>query len=146
MERLSLRTPILAPLLQNRSLCRAIAGVAAAHVTLVYFGLPSWPCPIRHGLGFPCAGCGLTRAIKALIAGHWQQAFAIHAFAPLAIAAMGLMTYVSIAPASHRRWMVQRCQQIEQKSGLSVFLAIFFMVYWLIRLLVFREVLYHWVM
>lgn len=146
MKRLSLLTPILAPLLQNRSLCRAVTGAAAVHLTLVSLSLPSWPCPIRHGLGIPCPGCGLTRAIKSLATGHWQQAFLLHAFAPLALAVIALMVYVSFAPTRHRHWIVRRCGQMEHKTGISAFFLVLFMVYWLIRLLLFREAFYHWVL
>jgi hypothetical protein len=142
----SLFTPILTPLLSNQFLCRAIAGAAAVHLSLVALGLPSWPCPIRHGLGVPCPGCGLTRAIKALAVGHWQQAIEIHAFAPLAAAVVTLIGYVSLAPAGHRRWILRHCTQIEQKTGLSVIVVTLFILYWFIRLLLFREAFYHWVL
>jgi Protein of unknown function (DUF2752) len=112
------------------------------HLAITLLGLPSWPCPIRYGLGFPCPGCGLTRAIKALVTGDWQQAIAIHAFAPLAATALGLMAYVSIAPVSHWEWVLQRCRLAEQKTGLPIFITALFVVYWVVRLLFFRKVFY----
>ncbi len=139
-------TPVLTPLLSNRTLCRAITGFSVVHLAIVSLGLPSWPCPIRHGLGLPCPGCGLTRAIKALGAGDWQQAMVIHAFAPLAAVVLILIGYISIAPVSHWRWILQRCKLAEQKTGLSALVVVLFIVYWLIRLLFFREAFYHWVL
>ena len=138
--------PVLTPLLSNKKLCRAIAGFSIMHLAIVSLGLPSWPCPIRYGLGFPCPGCGLTRAIKALGMGNWQRSVATHAFAPLAALVLILIGYVSIAPVSHWDWILQRCRQIEQKTGLSVLFIMLFMVYWLVRLLFFRKAFYHWVL
>ncbi len=116
------------------------------HLEIVSLGLPSWPCPIRYGLGIPCPGCGLTRALKALGAGDWQQAMVIHAFAPLAAVMLILIGYISIAPVSHWQWILQRCRLAEQKTGLSTLMIVLFIVYWLIRLLFFREAFYHWVL
>lgn len=133
---------LLALLLSNRTLCRAITGFSIVHLAIVSLGLPSWPCPLRHGLGLPCPGCGLTRAIKALGMGNWQQAMAIHAFAPLAAIVLILMGYISIAPVSHWRWTLRHCRLAEQKTHLSTLVIILFIVYWLIRLLFFREAFY----
>jgi hypothetical protein len=135
-------TPILAPLLSNRTLCRAIAGIAAVHLSLVALGLPSWPCPIRHGLGVPCPSCGLTRAIQALVVGNWQQAIAIHAFAPLAVIAVVLIGYAGVAPAGQRWRIIRYCRQVEQKTGLSILLVTLFLLYWLLRWFLFRTAFY----
>jgi hypothetical protein len=70
----------------------------------------------------------------------------IHAFSPVAVAVLGLIGYVSVAPAAHRRWLVQHCGQIEQKTGLSFFVIVLFVAYWLIRFLFFREAFYHLVL
>jgi Protein of unknown function (DUF2752) len=94
----------------------------------------------------PCPGCGLTRALKALGAGDWQQAMVIHAFAPLAAIVLILIGYSSIAPVKHWQWILQRCRVAEQKTGLSVVMMVLFIAYWLIRLLFFREAFYHWVL
>lgn len=142
MKAIRFFTPILTPLLGNQLLCRAIAGAAAVHLSLVALGLPSWPCPIRHGLGLPCPGCGLTRAIKALAVGNWQRAIEIHAFAPLAVVAVALIGYASVAPARQRRWLIRYCRQVEQKTGLSLILTTLFMLYWLLRWLLFRNAFY----
>jgi hypothetical protein len=137
---------VFTPLLKNQAFCRIVTGAAVIHLGLATLGLPSWACPIRHGLGIPCPGCGLTRALKALILGDWHQAIAIHAFSPLAVAVLGLMGYVALAPATHRRWIVQYCGQIEQKTGVSFFVIAVFLAYWLIRFLFFRKTFYYLVL
>jgi hypothetical protein len=70
----------------------------------------------------------------------------IHAFAPLAAIVLILIGYISIAPAKHWQWILQRCRVAEQTTGLSVVMMVLFVVYWLIRLLFFREAFYHWVL
>jgi Protein of unknown function (DUF2752) len=138
-------TPVLAPLLSNRPMCNAIAGVAAIHMTLVATGLPSWQCPMRYGLGVPCPGCGLSRSIKALVSGHVEQAIAIHAFAPLALGTLGLILCTVLGSRSQRNRLAQTIRQIEN-VGVSVILLVAFLLYWLVRLLFFREALYQLVM
>jgi Protein of unknown function (DUF2752) len=138
-------TPVLAPLLLNRSMCNTIAGVAAVHMTLVATGLPGWQCPMRYGLGIPCPGCGLSRAIKALVSGHVAEAIAIHAFAPIALGVLALILCAVLGSRSQRNRLAQRIWQIEQ-VGISIMLSGTFLLYWLIRLLFFREALYNLVM
>jgi Protein of unknown function (DUF2752) len=121
-------------------------GASAIHVGLLILGLPSWACPIRYGLGIPCPGCGLTRSLKALVLGDWHQAVVVHAFSPLVAVVLGLMGYVSVAPTAHRRWVVQHCAQIEQRTGLSFLVIALFLAYWLARFLFFRKAFYHLVL
>ncbi|WP_404785531.1 DUF2752 domain-containing protein [Altericista sp. CCNU0014] len=146
MKKIRFSTPILTPLLSNQPLCRAIAGASAVHLSLTALGLPSWPCPLRYGLGVPCPGCGLTRAIKSLAVGHWQQAMTVHAFAPLALIVVMSVGYASLAPVNHRRWIVRHCLQVERKTSLSFILTTLFLAYWLIRLSFFREAFYYLVL
>jgi hypothetical protein len=81
-----------------------------------------------------------------LVLGDWHQAIVIHAFAPLAAVVLGLIGYVSLVPAAHRRWVVKICGQIEQKTGVSFFVITLFLTYWLMRFLFFRKAFYHLVL
>lgn len=137
-----LTTPILARLLQHQRLCQFITGVAGLHLTLLYFKLPSWPCPLRHGLGIPCPSCGLSRALAALLTGQWERAIALHAFAPLVAVLLGLIAYGGMAPERYRRPLIQWVGAAEQRLGLSAGLLSLFCLYWLVRLVWFREALY----
>jgi hypothetical protein len=137
--------PVLASLAQNRVVCWAVLGVAGVHLTLVGLNLPSWQCPIRHGLGVPCPSCGLSRAITALLQGQWQQALAIHAFAPIVLVILLLLLYLSVAPPPQRASTLQGVKTLEQQ-GYSTAVISAFGLYWLVRLVLFREALYHFVM
>ncbi len=44
---------------------------------LIYQGL-RFSCPMKTILGIPCAGCGMTRAYRAVLAGDFASAFSHH--------------------------------------------------------------------
>lgn len=63
-------------------------------------------CPSRALLGLPCPGCGMTRALAALLRGDFAAAFAFHpwAFALAAQAALGWVAWgVSLGNDEARR-------------------------------------------
>lgn len=134
-----LTQPILATLLEQRSMAVAIAGAALVHGGLSWVGLPSWQCPIRHTLGLPCPGCGLSRAIAALLAGDWAASVNYHAFAPLFLAALLLIGLAACLPDRHRRWVSQLVGNLERRTGLTALLLIGLVGYWLGRLLFFHD-------
>ncbi len=51
---------------------------------------PAGICPSRRLLGLPCPGCGMTRALVALLAGDLAGAFALHPWAPVLAAQAAL--------------------------------------------------------
>jgi len=63
----TLRRPILVPILRKRNVCFIITGAAILQLSLVIFGLPAWKSPIHTILGVPDPGCGLSRALVALL-------------------------------------------------------------------------------
>lgn len=135
----NLYSPILTPLLKNHTMRLAIIGAAALHCGLVILGLPSWQCPLRYGLGIPCPGCGLSRAITALIRGDWQASLTFHAFAPFFLAALMLIIGVTLLPSPQRRSVIKGIEVVERRTGITAILLIGLVFYWLIRLLIFRE-------
>lgn len=47
----------------------------------VWYGWVRWTgivCPFWQVLGIPCAGCGMTRAWKAVLCGNWSAAWVYH--------------------------------------------------------------------
>lgn len=133
-------------LLASRPICLSIAGAIGIHSCLMALGLPSWPCPIRHGLGIPCPGCGLSRAMVSGLQGDWQQALLMHAFAPVAIAALLLVLVSSLLPIGWRDSLVEGVRFLETRTGVTFFALTGLMAYWLVRLVFFRDVLYELVM
>ncbi len=134
-----LTRPIVTALMANRIIGFGIMGAAVVQGSLIALGLPGWPCVFRHGLGLPCPGCGLSRAIAALLQGEWDTALAFHAFAPLILAGLILIVWASFLPERQRSWLIYQFERIERRTGLAALVLIGLFAYWLIRLLFFYE-------
>ncbi len=132
-----LRSPIIASVMQNRVEALAISGFVFVQGALVVAGLPGWPCPVKHLLGIPCPGCGLTRATTALLHGDWHTSFTFHAFAPLFVLALALIMLASLLPERPRRSLISAVRTVEQRTGMTFILLVSLMLYWLTRLLLF---------
>lgn len=134
-----LHKPILASILENRGICAAISGAAILQLSLVFAGLPGWQSPFHSLLGFPDPGCGLSRAIVALFRGDWQTSLTFHAFAPFFVIALILIALVAIFPVEMKNKVVIWVEAIELRTGLSTYLLIGLVLYWLARLLFMHE-------
>lgn len=134
-----LKVPIFAQILESRPTSMLIVGAAVVHGGLNLMGLPSWECPIRHTLGVPCPGCGLSRAIGSLLHGDWQTAMTYHAFAPIFLASLIFMGMVLLLPAVPRQRVVDWTRLFEIRTGLVAVGLVGLMIYWVIRLVFFRE-------
>jgi Protein of unknown function (DUF2752) len=126
---------VLGPVLAQRGLAAGLALACAAQVALTALGLPGWPCPFRQATGLPCPGCGLSRAVAALMRGDWGQAMASHAFAPLAAAAAVALAVAALLPGDARRRLAAGVEAVERKTGLSLVLGAGTVLYWLARFL-----------
>jgi hypothetical protein len=138
-----LAPPVLAQLLEQRATGLVIGSFAVVHLGLMHFGLPAWSCPIRHTLGIPCPGCGLSRAIAALLHGDWRTALERHAFAPVILAALVLLVGMALLPEPARRRGIALVARFERLTGLTALLLVALVVYWLARLLVLRSAFIH---
>ena len=126
---------LFGPLIEQRAVVIAMAALAAVQTVLVALRLPGWPCAFREATGIPCPGCGLSRAMAALLHGDWRTAVGLHAFAPL-LAVGGLLLLAAALQREPRRLRVaERIASFESRTGLAVWLAAAFLVYWAVRLL-----------
>lgn len=137
---------LISSLIRSRKLCIVLAGTATVHFGLMSLGLPGWQCPIRHGLGVPCPGCGLSRATLELLQGHFDHAVKIHAFAPIALGVAGVILWTIVLPTSRRSKLIRTIERIEQRTGITIVLLSSFLVYWLIRLCFFTKEFYQFVL
>ncbi|MFZ9230005.1 MAG: DUF2752 domain-containing protein [Prochlorococcaceae cyanobacterium] len=88
--------------------------------------LPGWPCPLRATTGIPCPTCFLTRATSSALSGNLGESITLHAFGPLAAAALLWWSVVAmrqrrLVPAQLPAWPL---------GALAAALA----AYWLLRL------------
>jgi hypothetical protein len=133
------RKSILAAILKNRATCTAITIAAVLQLSFVFAGLPAWSSPFHVLLGLPDPGCGLSRAIVALLRGEWRTALTLHAFAPLFLIALNLIALATVLPAVARDNIAIRVEELEHQTGLTALLLMGLVVYWLARLLILRE-------
>lgn len=70
----------------------------------------------------------------------------VHAFAPVAVGAVSLIVAAAVLPEPRRTGLIQRVAAVEQQSGITIWVLILFLGYWLVRLLFFHENLYRLVM
>lgn len=131
--------PLVSDLLQHRVIGWAVLGAIGLQVGLISLGLPGWPCPIRHTLGVPCPGCGLSRASTALLRGDWEAALAYHALAPLLWLFIFLLGVASLIPDRSRHWLLDHVTRIEGRLGLGALGLATLFIYWLVRLLFYHN-------
>ena len=122
-------------ILRDRRLGSLICGTAVLQLLLTLLGLPGWPCPIFHALGVPCPGCGLSRATLFLFQGHLREALTMHAFAPILVIALSVITFCAVAPKKQTELLVARTETLERYTGLTILLLSGLILYWLARLM-----------
>ena len=100
-----------------------------------------WPCPLLHGLGIPCPGCGLSHATLELLRGEWRAALADHVFAPVLLVALGMIGGASLLPEGLRLPLIDRVERLERRTGLTTLTLVALVLYWIARLTFARETL-----
>jgi hypothetical protein len=133
--------PALSSVLWHRATALMIAAMAFVQVILGWFHLPGWTCPAWAATGYPCPGCGLTRATVALL--HWDlHAMArLHLFAPAALAAFAFVVAAGVLPTPMRRRLMASLETVERSTGVTMLLLVALVVYWITRLCFDRDVL-----
>jgi hypothetical protein len=127
--------PAFSSLLENRREGLVLFGAGALHLGLNLAGLPSWSCPIRAATGIPCPGCGITRATMQLLHGDLGLSLQTHAFAPVLVLALVFMTAGLFLPKRNRELLIAAIKKAETRYGLTAYLAVVFMLYWVVRLM-----------
>jgi hypothetical protein len=128
-------TPVLAPTLQNRWLVLILTVLGLSQIGLAASELGGWQCPINSALGVTCPGCGLTTAITMLLKGDWLNALRMHAFAPLVLIVLILMSVAGILPIRYQRQLSTGIESIEKHTGVLAFGLMGMIAYWLLRLI-----------
>jgi hypothetical protein len=121
--------------MEQRVAVLALLAIGLVQTVLVALRLPGWPCAFRQATGIPCPGCGLSRALASLLHGDVSRALAFHAFAPVAVACGLLLAASVVLRDAPRQRLAARVAAFESSTGIAVWLAAAFLVYWVVRLL-----------
>lgn len=73
---------VIYSILRDRALPVALLLAAGLYFGLSYWlGHPVHRCALRALTGWPCPGCGLSRAITLMLRGRWRESLQLHPFA-----------------------------------------------------------------
>ena len=125
--------PALAPILRDRRILILLAGLASIQTGLTAAGWQAWQCPLSFFSGLSCPGCGLSRASVLLAQGQWNAAIHMHAFAPVALAAVIFIAIAALLPRRHLQRMSVGVEAVEQHTGIAVFMGLALLTYWGLR-------------
>lgn len=78
----------------------------------------------------------MTRATLFLVRGEWKQALLMHAYAPIVVVGLALITVCAVAPKRQAERIANRTEIIERYTGVTALLLAGLILYWLVRLLV----------
>ena len=76
----------------------AVVGAVVALVGALLLASDLPLCPVAALSGYPCPGCGLTRATLALLSGQWAAALRYHPLVMLVLPALGLAAVGTLGP------------------------------------------------
>ena len=121
---------------RNRILLRAAAilTVAAAllclYLGVLSLGMPMPRCVFLEVTGWQCPGCGISRALHALLHGHFAEAIRYNYFLLLSIPYLLAVAAVSWIPALHRR---RRLHRVVLGPELAVSYVVLFAIWFVVR-------------
>ena len=126
--------PVLALLMGSPGVARAITGFLILQFGLTAAGLPAVPCPIATFTPTHCPGCGLSRAIGALVRGDLPASLHFHALAfPFLVGGL-LIAAAAVLPRGARERLVSRVQRVELRTCVTGLVLVGTIAYWLFRL------------
>jgi Protein of unknown function (DUF2752) len=114
----------------GRALRLAAVGAVFAFAAALHIPI----CPIAILTGWPCPGCGITRATLALMQGHLHEAVALHPLAPLiSPLVVGFLGYGAIVYVREGRWPANGGRAAGWVGGAGVVLWALLVGVWLAR-------------
>jgi hypothetical protein len=121
--------------LSDRCMAAALVAVVGLHLLLGgVLHVPLFVCPFRTVTGFPCPGCGISRAMLSLASGDWATALRFHPFAPyFLVLGAGLALAVTL-PARPRHALIARVAALERRTRLNAAILIGFVLFGVGRL------------
>ncbi len=130
----SLTKPWLAPLMADVVLCRVVVGFCALLGIASLAGVPIWGCPFSMLTGLPCPGCGMTRAVNALLHGNWSQAITYHPLSPAYLIIGVLLTIAAVAPSRSRLRLISWIVLLERWTAIPALIVLSTIIFGLLRM------------
>ena len=137
MNAKSLLKPWMAPLMRQRALCRWTLVTVLALLAGSLLGWSLWPCPFAELTGRPCPGCGMTRAMMAMLRGDWGLVVRLHPFAPFFALTGGFCGLVALMPLDLAGRVAAKVEVFERRTRLPALILLLFACFGLLRLLEF---------
>jgi hypothetical protein len=131
-----LKVTVLGFLVANRPLAMGLIVVFALNALFGALRFPIWRCPFRLVTGLDCPGCGMTRGMIQLAAGHWHKAISLHPFSPFFLLGFVLLVISWLLPEPSRIWLAEYLSKIEARTGLAVIFSLLFAAFGLARICV----------
>lgn len=91
-------------------------------------------CPLKATTGFPCPSCGITKSIVYFYDGNLVKSLSYHLFGPLVV---GFCLFIIVLFFVEIRTKKMCFQKWFYNRKLAYFLAVFLIVYHIIRLVLF---------
>lgn len=129
------RTPVLAPMLSRRGTAAATGLIGLVQVGAGALGFHTFDCPMLQITGFPCPGCGASRACGAILRNDWHQSAEFHLFAPMFLLALALFVLAAVLPPGGRDALAGWVGRVERTTALAPVTLVALLVYWIARLL-----------
>lgn len=130
----NLAVPWFTPLLKQVVLCRALVAAVTVLGAGHLLGYVLWPCVFASVTGLPCPGCGMTRAVGALVRAEWSEAMRFHPFAPGFVLFGTVMAFCALAPGRIRNAVVRTIGRFESATRLPTIFLFAAVIYGLLRM------------
>ena len=130
----NLTKPWLAPLMEDVILCRVVVGVCAALGAASMLHVSIWPCLFNELTGLPCPGCGMTRAVSALLHGDWHTAMTFHPLSPAYVAIGAALAVSAVGPKWLRNHLVAGVRSLEKWTALPALIVLATLIFGLLRM------------
>ena len=91
-------------------------------------------CPFRAVTGYPCPGCGMTRAFSAIAHGELWRAVVYNPLSPLLFLALLLVWANAAATVLNLRGVTLALARLRPSNNASRFMLFVLLAWWVIRL------------
>ncbi len=127
------RWHLIAALLADVRLSRAMLLGTGIYGILVCFNLPVFPCPFNNVTGLPCPGCGMTRSTLALMNGRFLDSLRYNALTWIMILFWLIVAIGITIPARYRKVWIEKIGVWETRTRWGLWFAGIVAIYTLTR-------------